>query len=164
MLLFFIAQMTAWADSCKAENLNTQEMNYTIYMCDYGFEKEVEAASNWWNSKGGSLTVAEGFFDCDNITPTDRQIFIDFNNKEVEKRSTNNATAYAVTIRRHADSSQKTVLSSRIYLSTSLKNYTNKRQVFIVHEIGHAIGFNHVSDSCQDYIMNPYISGMGNKL
>lgn len=163
MLLFFIAQMTAWADSCKAENLNTQEMNYTIYMCDYGFEKEVEAATAWWNNRGANIKLVDGVFNC-NEDPRYAEIHIQFNNNEVKKFNTSISTAYAATIRTHISSKYGTVESSNIYLSTDLKNNKFKMKTFIFHEIGHAIGYEHVPESCNSYIMNPYINYMGSKL
>jgi len=163
MLLFFIAQMTAWADSCKAENLNTQEINYTIYMCDHGFEKEVEIATNWWNNKGASIKLADGVYNC-NEGPRYSEIHIQFNNNEVKKFDTSISTAYAATIRSHIGSSHETVKSSNIYLSTDLIDNKSKMQIFIFHEIGHAVGYQHVSESCHNYIMNPYVDYMGSKL
>ena len=163
MLLFFIAQMTAWADSCKAENLNTLEMNYTIYMCNHGIEKEVKFASEWWNNRGEKLKVAEGAYNC-NRDPEYGEIYIKFNDSKVKEYDALHSKAYGVTIRKHFSSINKTVKSSTIYLLYDLLDNRQEMQTFIVHEMGHAIGYSHVPESCYNYIMNPYISGMGSKL
>ena len=162
MLLFFIAQMTAWADSCKSKNLNTQEMNYTIYMCNHGFEKEVEIAKKWWNSKGNNITVDKGIYDCKDIEPDYGEIFIEFNDKKTKVKDIEGYYAGGVTVRNH-ENILDTVESSKIYLSTQTQKDRNELQIFIVHEMGHAIGYQHVSENCNNYIMNPYYENMGNK-
>ena len=44
--------------------------------------KEVEIAKNWWNSKGASIEIAPGVYDCSS-DPGDSEIHIKFNNKKV---------------------------------------------------------------------------------
>lgn len=163
MLLFFIAQMTAWADSCKSENLNDRDMSYTVYMCDYGFEKEVEVATKWWNSKGGKISVAEGVYDCKGTVPLPGEILIEFNDSQTKTKDTDDHYAGGVTSRNYKPF-LGIVESSTIYLSTKTKKDKTELQTFIVHEMGHAIGYEHVPESCSDYIMNPYYKNMGIKL
>ena len=76
MLLFFIAQMAAWADSCKTENTNTMDMSYKVYICNININEEVDFAVNFWNNMGQDLTIAPGEYNCAKSHPAKGEIFI----------------------------------------------------------------------------------------
>ena len=64
MLLFFIAQMTAWADSCKAENLNTQEIIlYEKEVRMKQLERQLKREIELDNSSSLGLRLYKGLID-----------------------------------------------------------------------------------------------------
>ena len=163
MLLFFIAQMAAWAGSCDAENTNTMDMSYKIYICNIGINEEVDFAVNFWNNMGQDLTIAPGEYNCTNFHPDKGEIYIEFDNEKTKAHDTDTTSTNAVTsITKFI--ANDTVSNSKIYLSTKLLIDRKKFAFVILHEIGHAVGYEHVSEDCQDYIMNPYYKTMGIKL
>lgn len=163
MLLFFIAQMTAWADSCKAENTNTIDMSYTVYSCNIGIDEEVEFAANFWNNMGENLIVAPGAYDCRKVDLEKGKIFIQFNTEKVKEHDTDFSTANAVTSITMFQTND-TISHSTIHLSSRLLHDRKKLAFVILHEMGHAVGYEHVNEDCKNYIMNPYYKTMGIKL
>ena len=159
MLLFFMAEMTASAEACNPENINTHHMSYTVYVCDELARKGAEYAVSWWKKQGQSLTLADGVSDCPDIFPETGKIFIEFNNDEVSKINVEGGTPQASTTRRH-EFLGTTVESAKVFLSTELQSRPEDMIVFITHEIGHAVGYAHVNEDCNNHIMHPFLNEM----
>ena len=164
MLLFFIAQLTAFADVCNLEKIETSVSEFTIYMCHHGFKKEMLASHQWWNSQGYNLKLADGYYDCDR-DPDEGEIFVEFNDSMLlsKEPSKKGRSVYALTVRTH---NQMTgyIDGSNIYLSTELIEEPDELKTFIRHELGHALGYDHTNESCHNHVMNPLYRWMGYKI
>jgi hypothetical protein len=161
MLLFFIAQTTAIAVNCNSYNSNFVDMSYTIKLCEESIKNEFEIAKDWWHNKGEDVTLAQGTFDCKE-EPGKGEIYVKIDNNAVRKYDSDTRTR-ALTVRTHF-LHHETVHSSIIYITTNLLENREKLQTFAIHELGHAIGYDHVPESCKGFIMNPFLDGMGQNL
>tara|TARA_Y100000022_G_C13227785_1_gene365802 strand:+ start:793 stop:1278 length:486 start_codon:yes stop_codon:yes gene_type:complete len=158
MLLFFIAQMTALASNCEIDTINKSQMDYKVYICDSELGQDIEIAKDWWNDKGKSIEIVSYDYPCDR-SPGFGEIFVEFNDKEVDELETETTRALAATTRIH--SYDDTVISAKMFFSTSLRSRPDDLLTLAVHEMGHAIGYGHVSRSCDGHIMNPNLKYMG---
>ena len=162
MLLFFIAQMLAWGGntSCKSQNHNTRK-KFDVYICDNIKSVDVHAqnAVNYWSNLGWDINMATRPGDCDSRY---RQgaIYLVFDDYEVNRENTETFTAKGVTEITNFGQTND-IRMSTIFIATWLTQSDLERLVF--HEIGHSLGYQHISHECYGYVMNPINSKAGFK-
>ena len=162
MLLFFIAHLSAFAGECTSQNINQKKLSYTIHVCenDNFLFKNVEESISWWQSQGESVYLNQNIKDCSQKKKRG-DIYISYNNYEVSLENRENFTADAVTDWEFGLET-KAILKADIFLSTRIEDHEMLN--IVRHEIGHAIGYDHVSKECYGYALNPFTSRMGSKL
>ncbi len=148
---------TADGQTCTSVNYNTIHTPYTIEVCDKDLLEPVQNAVRYWRTKGASLKL-----DIRSCThpPSNYTIQTQYNDLEVNKEHKDSFVAYAVTEMTYVYDT-KDIRNSLIFIATNLP----KEKVFLlmIHEVGHAIGYEHVDKSCVGYAMHPYNSNMGLK-
>ena len=161
MLLFFIAQMAALAGECTSKNINQINIDYTVNICesDPDLIREVTNAVSYWNRKGESIVLNKDINNC-NYHDEFGSIYIEYNDYEVSLESNKDFTAHAVTDRSFGKAIGA-VLYSTVFLSTKMNE--DQLSKIVRHEIGHALGYNHISHSCYGYALHPHTSKMGLK-
>ena len=162
MLLFFITQMTANANPCDTDRLHFIGYNPKVLICATGIREEVEKGITWWNNNGQNFRLADGIQTC-NHEPVYGEIHIEFNDHQVATMDTETTTALGITVRNHFGSVDS-IVSANIYLSAALLDDRIELQTLITHELGHAVGYQHVPEECIGYMMHPFVSKMGDKL
>lgn len=164
MLLLFMVHMSAFANPCDVAKQETTSSHHTIYMCDAGFKRELQASLQWWNRQGYNLTLADGYYHCDR-DPYDGEILVSYNDKMLLKKKPSKSTrsVWALTTREHEYTTNK-ITGSHIYLTTKLEDDTEGLKTFLRHELGHALGYEHTSEDCRGHVMNPLFKWMGYKL
>lgn len=161
MLLFFIAQMIAFAGECNSKILDiNKEKHYNVYICDknQNLENYTKSAVSFFKRNGHNLTIQYGNieYDCKNNTKSN-SIYMYFNNKEVEAVDVEGLIPGAVTNVFYY-SGTKEIRRSLVYFATYLPS--DELSMLTYHEIGHAIGYMHVDEKCFGYLMNPYVTDM----
>ena len=150
----------AEGQTCSSVNQNTLPMPYTIEVCDKDLIVPVQTAIKYWRTKGAYLKLSPGISSCTH-KPRRYTIQAEYNDAEVNKEHKDSFVAYAVTETTY-DYDTKDIRHSVIFMATNLPK--EKVSMLMIHEVGHAIGYEHVDKSCVGYVMHPYNSKMGLKL
>ena len=160
MLLFFIAQISTASASCKVSSSRIINETIEVISCDKGLNKTIQIGVDYWNNKGYDLIFNNKTIDCNNIEMEEyNKIYFQINNEKVKEADKNgsNYGARTITWKNNLD-------NTFLYAITYAKDdYYSRSNLLGAHEIGHALGFKHVDDSCVGYIMNIRNSKMGTK-
>lgn len=160
MWLISLLIQAAEGETCTSTNQNTIQIPYTIEVCDNDLLEHVQAAIKYWRTKGAKLKLNPGISSCTR-QPSIYTIQAQYNDFEVNKEHTDTFVAYAVTEQTHFYNSLD-IRHSVIFIATNLPE--DRLSMLMIHEMGHALGYEHVDKSCEGYVMHPYNSKMGLKL
>jgi len=160
MWLLHLLIQASEGETCTSVNQNTIHSQYTIEVCDKDLLEPVQSAINYWRTKGANLKLNPAVSSCSHH-PSLYTIQAEYNDFEVNKEHKDSFVAYAVTEITHFYDT-KDIRHSFIFIATNLPK--EKVSMLMIHEVGHAIGYEHVDKSCVGYVMHPYNSKMGLKL
>jgi len=155
MLLFFIA--SAFGGECNSKRAYHLNSEYNIYVCNTNLKSSTLKAVEYWRNIVPERINIHTSINC-SYEKNLGSIYVLNGEEEVKKKETDDFLPYAVTVSTR-DFFTKGFLSSEVHVGATA--YDKDLDLIVAHEIGHGLGFDHVSKSCYGHIMNTTLGESG---